>query len=368
MATRTSAARQALTIAALGVAAILAISLAASRAIGADGSLEPARAGAQVDRAGERPPDFDLMRRQQAETDAAWRDASTGHMRMEKITYRSSVGDLDIPAFVFEPLTIGGPREHPAMIWVHEDIRGHFYEHYIPYVREATARGFVVIAPEYRGSIGYGQTFYDAIDYGGAEVDDVVTAVGVLGREYPHVDPARIGIIGWSHGGLIALLSIFRNPTTFRAAAAIAPVVNLFDRLTLKGTERQRRAVDPQNRFGGTPAERPEVYRERSPVFHVDKLEIPLLVHVAANDKDVTIEEGMQLVNALQSRKPHLATTRVYEKPEGGHLFDRLVTPGSWRPENSPEQRDSWARVWAFFGAELGTARDATTARRGAER
>ena len=57
---------------------------------------------------------------------------------------------------------------HPALVWVHEDIRGHLYEHYIPYIREATARGYVVIAPEYRGSIGYGQAFYDAIDYGGA--------------------------------------------------------------------------------------------------------------------------------------------------------------------------------------------------------
>ncbi len=57
---------------------------------------------------------------------------------------------------------------------MHENIRGHLYEHYIPYVREAVTRGYVVIAPEYRGSIGYGQELYEAIDYGGAEIDDVV--------------------------------------------------------------------------------------------------------------------------------------------------------------------------------------------------
>ena len=50
---------------------------------------------------------------------------------------------------------------------MHENIRGHLYEHYIPYIREATAKGYIVIAPEYRGSIGYGKAFYDAIDYGG---------------------------------------------------------------------------------------------------------------------------------------------------------------------------------------------------------
>ena len=72
---------------------------------------------------------------------------------------------------------------------MHENIRGHLYEHYIPYIREATAKGYVVIAPEYRGSIGYGKAFYDAIDYGGAEVDDVVTAVEVLKAKYRQVDP-----------------------------------------------------------------------------------------------------------------------------------------------------------------------------------
>ena len=170
-----------------------------------------------------RPPDFDRMLQQQTETDKAWRAASAGFMQMEKITYRSRAGDLDIPAFVFEPLKLRGAKGHPALVWVHENIRGHLYEHYIPYIREATARGYIVVAPEYRGSIGYGKNFFDAIDYGGAEVDDVVTAVEILKSKYAAVDPARIGIIGWSHGGMITLLSIFRNPSTFQSAVAMVP-------------------------------------------------------------------------------------------------------------------------------------------------
>src|SRR4051794_33346080 len=96
-------------------------------------------------------PNFDRLSQLQAETDKAWRTASQGHMLMEKISYRSRVGDLDVPAFVFQPLDMRGERRHPALVWVHEDIRGHLYEHYIPFIREATARGYVVIAPEYRG-------------------------------------------------------------------------------------------------------------------------------------------------------------------------------------------------------------------------
>src|ERR1700730_18600420 len=183
-------------------------------------------------------PDFDRFRRQQLKTDQSWRAASDGYMRMEKITYRSRAGDLDIPAFVFQPLKESARGRRPALVWVHEDIRGHLYEHYIPYIREAAARGYVVIAPEYRGSVGYGKAFYDAIDYGGGEVDDVVAAVSVLARNYPDVDPARIAIMGWSHGGMIALLSVFRNPMTFKAAVAMVPVTNLFQRLAWKGVER----------------------------------------------------------------------------------------------------------------------------------
>ena len=85
----------------------------------------------------------------------------------------------------------------------------------------------------------------------------------------------------------------------------------------------------------------------------VDKLQIPLLVHIADNDKDVNIEEGMQLVDALRARKPTLAETKVYENPPGGHMFDRRVNPTTWEPENTPEQRDSWNRVWAFLDRKL---------------
>jgi dipeptidyl aminopeptidase/acylaminoacyl peptidase len=297
-------------------------------------------------------PDFGLMARQQAETDNAWRAASDGRMRLEKITYRSRAGDLDIPAFVFQPLKSRGPRNHPALVWVHEDIRGHVYEHYIPYIREATAKGYIVIAPEYRGGIGYGPALYNAIDYGGAEVDDVVTAADVLRTRYPDVDPSRVGIIGWSHGGLITLLSVFRNPTTFKAAVAMVPVTNLFQRLAWKGIDRQRELIDPKNRFGGPPSEKRAVYKERSPLFGVDRLQIPLFVAVATNDQDVNIEESMPLIDALRARKPQLAETKVYENPRGGHRFDRRVD-SQWRPENTPEQRDSWRRVWTFLDRHL---------------
>jgi dipeptidyl aminopeptidase/acylaminoacyl peptidase len=313
--------------------------------------------------------DFARDLEQQKLTDATWRAGSEGVMTMTKTTFKSHAPDgMDIPVFIFKPLKLRGSKQHAALVWVHPDIRGHVYEYYIPYVREAVSRGYVVIAPEYRGSYGYGQEHYDAIDYGGLEVDDVVTSVSVL-QGMPEVDPARIGIIGWSHGGMITMLSIERNPTMFKAAAAMVPVTNLFQRLAWNGVDRQHRAIDPANRYGGLPGDNATVnqtYKDRSPLYGVDKIQTPVIVHVTKNDGDVHIEEDMQLVDALRSRKSDLAETKVYEDPLGGHLFDRMCPATlptargvdmtkleNFTPTNTREQRDSWARVWAFLDWHL---------------
>src|SRR5580765_6778447 len=146
--------RPVLAAAVVALAACLASSLSAQNQPGGQPQAVPQTAAP-------RQPDFERMLRQQAETDETWRTATAGYLQFEKTTYRTSVGDLDIPAFVFRPLKAGTPQSRPAIVWVHENIRGHLYEHYIPYIREAVARGYVVIAPEYRASIGYGQAFYD---------------------------------------------------------------------------------------------------------------------------------------------------------------------------------------------------------------
>jgi hypothetical protein len=65
----------------------------------------------------------------------------------------------------------------------------------------------------------------------------------------------------------------------------------------------------------------------------------------------------MQLIDALRARKPQLSETKVYHNPPGGHTFDRRVTAGLWQPVNSPEQSDSWTRVWAFLARTLEPSR-----------
>lgn len=279
-------------------------------------------------------------------------EASRGLMDFQKISYRSPVDGLEIPAYLFQPLSRRAPLAHAAMVWVHGGVHGRWDLGMFPFVREAVERGYVIICPEYRGSIGYGEAHHTAIDYGGYEIDDVLAAADYL-RTLPHVDGGRIGIMGWSHGGYIALFTVFREATPFRAAAAMVPVTNLVFRLSYKGPSYQHH-FSTQRRVQGLPFEKRALYIERSPVYHLDRLRTPLLVHVATNDTDVDFVETQQIVDALRARKPELAETKVYVDPPpgpagGGHTFNRRTDTQTLERDDTPEQRDSWNRVWTFF-------------------
>jgi dipeptidyl aminopeptidase/acylaminoacyl peptidase len=239
------------------------------------------------------------------------------------------------------------------MVWVHGGVHGNWDQNYLPFIIEAVQRGYVIIAPEYRGSTGYGEAFHRAIDYGGKELDDVETAYDVL-RARPEVDPARIGIMGWSHGGFITAHLLMRGARTkFVAGVAMVPVTNLIFRLSYKGPGYQR-SFSTQEAVRGLPFERREEYVQRSPYYHVDSLSRPILVHVATNDTDVNFEEARPLIDALVARKPDLAETKIYWDPtpgpaSGGHTFNRRVNRQTLERDDSPEQIDSWNRTWAFL-------------------
>jgi dipeptidyl aminopeptidase/acylaminoacyl peptidase len=285
-------------------------------------------------------------------TAARYPELCKGIIDFKTVKYRSNVGDLDVPAYLFQPLEKRGPKGHAAMIWVHGGVHGNWGITMFPFVKEAVARGYVVIAPDYRGSIGYGEAYHQAIDYGGKEVEDVISSADYL-KTLPHVDPARIGMMGWSHGGYITLLSVFREKHPFAAGAAIVPVTNLVFRLSYKGPGYQW-DFSTQKEVQGLPFEKPEIYIQRSPLYHVDKLRVPLLVHVATNDTDVNYVEDQQIVDALRSRKPDLAETKTYVDPprwgaSGGHAFSRRVDATTLQRVESPDQIDSWNRTWTFF-------------------
>ena len=288
-----------------------------------------------------------------ARTDSIFAARSVGVMRYEKISYQSGVDGMTIPAYVFSPLRSRGTKAHAALVWVHGGVHGNWDQNYLPFIIEATQRGYVVIAPEYRGSTGYGEAHHRAIDYGGKEVDDVVSAFDYLATR-SEVDTTRIAMMGWSHGGHITSLTLMRNaPRRFVAGVAIVPTTNLVFRLSYKGPGYQR-SFSTQEGIQGLPFEKRDEYIRRSPYYWVDSLVRPLLVHVATNDTDADFVESQPFVDALNARKPELAETKVYVNPTPGpasvgHTFSRRVNRETLLREDSPEQIDSWTRVWAFL-------------------
>jgi dipeptidyl aminopeptidase/acylaminoacyl peptidase len=360
----------------VAIAAVALLSAGSARSLAAQDAevrggvaIDPARA--EMLYVSNRPEDHPVANyaahmRAKAQGDSIFTARSAGVLDYRKISYKSRIGDMDIPAYVYQPLEKRGPRGHAALIWVHGGVHGNWGpDPYWPFIREAIERGYVVIAPEYRGSTGYGADFHNAIDYGGYEVDDVLTAYDWIVANLPHVDPERVGIMGWSHGGYISLLGAARNELPFKAAVGIVPVTNLIFRLSYKGPSYQRQFATQQS-IQGLPFERRELYVERSPVYQVDNINIPVLVHLATNDQDVNFVEAEMLVNALRVKKPELAETRIYVDPPGGHSFSRRVDSQTLERRDSPEQRDSWNRTWAFLEWHLRPYEDRSSG--GAER
>jgi dipeptidyl aminopeptidase/acylaminoacyl peptidase len=294
--------------------------------------------------------DFDAQLRDKARTDSIYTARSRGVMEFRKVTYKSTADGMTIPAYLFAPLDKRGPRGHAAMVWVHGGVHGDWGTSMFPFVKEAIARGYVIVAPDYRGSTGHGAAHYNAIDYGGKELDDVQSAVEFL-KTLPYVDQDRLGIMGWSHGGFITAHLLFRGETPFKGGASIVPVTNLVFRLGYKGPGYQRSFA---THIGGLPHEKRDEYIRRSPLYHVENLKVPILVHVATNDEDVNYVEDQQLVWKLRALKPDLAETKIYVDPAPwgasvGHAFSRRVDPQTLERVDSPEQIDSWNRTWVFF-------------------
>ena len=292
-----------------------------------------------------------------ARTDSIYEEVTRGVVDYEKITYRSRIDGREIPAYVFQPLEKRGAMGHAAMVWVHGGVHGNWGVTMWPFVREAVERGYVIIAPEYRGSTGYGEEHHRAIDYGGYEVDDVMSAYDYLTSTLRHVDPERVGMMGWSHGGFITILSITRDHHPFQAGAALVPVTNLLFRLSFKGPGYQRNFAT-QERIQGLPFEQREIYKERSPFYQVDNLQTPLMVHISTNDLDVNFEEASMLVYKLRATKPDITETKIYVDPAPwgrsmGHAFSRRVDRETLERVDSPAQRDSWNRTWTFLEEHL---------------
>jgi dipeptidyl aminopeptidase/acylaminoacyl peptidase len=246
-------------------------------------------------------------------------------------------------AYVFVPRGLDRDRKHPLLMLPHGGVHSDFGTYYTHVVRELMAEGYVVVAPEYRGSTGYGKGYYEAIDYGGLEVDDTVAARDWAVETMPFVDPKRVGILGWSHGGLISLMAVFDHPEKFQVAYAGVPVSDLVARMGYQ-TQDYRDLYSADYHIGVTANEDVDEYRRRSPAWNAAKLQTPLLIHTNTNDRDVHVSEVEHLIAQLKAADKDFQY-KVYEDVPGGHSFNRM---------DSTAARRSRREIFDFLGGHLG--------------
>jgi dipeptidyl aminopeptidase/acylaminoacyl peptidase len=250
-----------------------------------------------------------------------------------------------VPGWLFVPKNFDKSKKHPAILWIHGDGVNQNYDgwhvqrNYAVYYsihQYFLQKGYVVFAPDYRGSIGYGRDWRTGVymDVGGKDAKDAWMGANYL-KTLPYVDADRIGVWGLSYGGFFTLIAMTDQPKLFRAGVDVAGVVDyvMYYSDPYHGDWTASRI--------GTPDQNPQVYANASPLSHIDRLERPLLVLHGTSDVNVPFLESVWLMDeALKKHKGDLVDFMIY--PGEFHYFTREHV-----------LRDAWHRVDDFFDLHL---------------
>ena len=283
--------------------------------------------------------------------DVAWRQKLSDIAEIDKVeipgppltketnpTGQGAGNPLLFHAYTFIPKKLDRAKKQPLLVFVHGGVHANFTSASAHIIRELLNEGYTIVSPDYRGSTGYGAAFWRAIDYGGRENDDVFAARNWMVETYSFLDNTRVGLVGWSHGGMITLMNLFQHPESYACGYAGVPVSDLVARLGYKGPAYE--ALFAADYHIGKPVRDnvPE-YLKRSPMTHVAKLKSPLLIHTNTNDEDVNYLEVQRLASALTAEGKTFEY-KVYTNAPGGHVFNRIDTKLA---------RESRTEIYAFL-------------------
>ena len=208
-------------------------------------------------------------------------------------TFRNPGGD-EIHGFYVTP---EGEPPFPTIMDVHGGPTWEYADEYRPSAQAWIDHGFAVAMVNYRGSTGRGRAFRDALigNPGFPEVEDVVAGLDDLVARGV-ADPARVVVAGNSWGGYITLLSAGLHPDRFALGLAGVPVADY--PAAYEDEAESLRAMD-RSLFGGPPAERADLYRERSPLTYIGDVRAPLLILAGSNDPRCPIRQILNYCERL---------------------------------------------------------------------
>ncbi|MCL6730260.1 S9 family peptidase [Sphingomonas hankyongi] len=241
---------------------------------------------------------------------------ATSLPKSEVVTFRSFDGTL-VSAIVTMPANLKRDGNNPAVVLPHGGPTGQAQDGFNRNAAALASRGYVTIAPNFRGSTGYGSAFQNAnrMDLGGGDLKDVVAAKRFL-VDSGYVDPNRVGITGESYGGFMALMAIGRTPEEFAAAVQSYGINDWF--ALWKGSEPFLQQY--QKGLLGDPVNNADVYKASSPLTYLNRAKAPLLSLQGANDPRVPRNQAEIVASRLQSQG-NVVETIFY--PDEGHGFTK---------------------------------------------
>ncbi|CAN5535172.1 S9 family peptidase [soil metagenome] len=229
-----------------------------------------------------------------------------------------SVDGLEIQGWLYRSQENAG-----TVVLIHGGPTSHAEDRFNAQIQYLVSRGFNVLAPNYRGSTGFGVEFQESIKedgWGGREQEDIRTGIEAL-IEVGVTEPGKVGVTGTSYGGYTAWWQITNYPPEFVAAAA--PICGMSDLVVDYYATRPDLRPYSEEMMGGSPEEAPEIYDERSPISFVRNIRGKLLIVQGLKDPNVTPDNVDAAVKILEQ---HNTSYELLTFEDEGH--------GIARPEN----------------------------------
>jgi dipeptidyl aminopeptidase/acylaminoacyl peptidase len=252
------------------------------------------------------------------------------------VHYPSRDGKWTISAFLYVPFNMARNGQNAALVYIHGGPTSQTMNSFNRFVQYAVNQGYMVLAPNYRGSTGYGKQFQQAnlFDMGGGDLQDVLAGVDWI-KQTGHLDPKKIAVMGGSYGGYLSMMAVTKAPEVWAAGVPIVPFVNWFTEIENEDPVLQQSDLATM----GDPVKNKALYEERSPINFIDQIKAPLLLLAGGHDPRCPKSETQQVVDAIKKRGGTV-DSKIYENE--GHGFARV--------EN---QIDAYKRVADFLLAHV---------------
>ncbi|HET9220625.1 MAG TPA: prolyl oligopeptidase family serine peptidase [Terriglobia bacterium] len=237
------------------------------------------------------------------------------------ITYRSFDGQ-EIPALVYKPRGTRPRDGYPAILLFRDTLDGGNAATWDPLVQFVVSNGYLVFAPNVRGSGGHGRDFRELVVNNGGDHDirDALIGLDRLSSE-SLIDDARLGVMGAGTGGFLTAAALIRSDGRFKAAVAINAILDAVTAASNPDTEEWARYM-----IGPSPLETPTAYYERSLVNFVDELHTPIVFFYAGHNSRAPFQQLHQFAVQAEVRG-RWYDYRVFENESGDW--------GTWRAANT---------------------------------